>query len=87
MVIPTHVVNEEKKLWKAAKDVVSCSMPLPEEVEGGGGGGGGGVMIYFISLLSSHPLWPPRTSQGFLDTRISSINGDQERRKLSCGDQ
>ena len=53
----------------------------------GGGRGGGGVMIYFISLLSSHPLWPPRTSQGFLDTRISSINGDQERRKLSCGDQ
>ena len=64
-----------------------CSFLLDAFTRGGGRGGGGGVMIYFISLLSSHPLWPPRTLQGFLDTRISSINGDQERRKLSCGDQ
>ena len=47
--MPTHVVNEEKKLWKAAKDLVSCSMPLPEEVEGGEGD----------DLLHFSPVLPP----------------------------
>lgn len=43
------------------------------------------------AFLGSHrqPTYksvPPNFAR-FRDTRISSINGDQERRKLSCGDQ
>ena len=62
-----------------------CSFLLDAFTRGGGRGEGGDDLLHFS--LSSHPLCSPRTSQGFLDTRISSINGDQERRKLSCGDQ
>ena len=63
-----------------------CSFLLDAFTRGGGRGEGGDDLLHFSPVLP--PLMPPpRTSQGFLDTRISSINGDQERRKLSCGDQ
>ena len=82
--MPTHVVNEEKKAMKGGE---RCSFLLDAFTRGRGRGGGGVVTIYFISLLSTHPLWAPPSFARFRDTRISSINGDQERRKFSCGDQ
>ena len=70
--MPTHVVNEEKKTMKGGE---RCSFLLDAFTRGRGRwGGGGGVMIYFISLLYTHPLWPPPSFARFGDTRISSIN-------------
>ena len=51
----------------------------------GGGGGGGDDLLHFSPVLP--PLMALPNFARFRDTRISSINGDQERRKLSCGDQ
>ena len=83
VVIPTHVVNEEKKAMKGGE---RCSFLLDAFTRGGGRGAGGEDLLHFSPVLP--PLMaPPPNFARFLDTRISSINGDQERRKLSCGDQ
>ena len=83
VVISTHVVNEEKKAMKGGE---RCSFLLDAFTRGGGRGEGGDDLLHFSPVLP--PLMPPPPNFArFLDTRISSINGDQERRKLSCGDQ
>ena len=82
VVIPTQVVNEEKKAMKGGE---RCSFLLDTFTRGGGRGEGSDDLLHFSPVLP--PLMAPPNFARFLDTRISSINGDQERRKLSCGDQ
>ena len=61
VVIPTHVVNEEKKAMKGGE---RCSFLLDAFTRGGGRGEGGDDLLHFSPVLPPLMAPAPRTSRG-----------------------